>query len=102
MKTIFCRESKITKNKAYCLQLTTAKPNYFGFLKMSFNLLYNDYFFKLRFSFFGDVFDLNTYWNRKVDHAGFIFMITIFGCCFHFNIYDYRHWNYEKNCWMVY
>jgi hypothetical protein len=98
MKNLFVREKSISLNKSYRVQIYWSNP-YLSFLQGSFKLLSDDYFFKLRFSLFGDCFDFYTYWNRRMDHAGFNFTFTILGICFHFNIYDDRHWDYIENNW---
>jgi len=33
------------------------------------------------------------------DHAGFNFYFALLGYKIEFNIYDVRHWNYDKNRW---
>jgi len=44
-------------------------------------------------------FDITLKWNRRTDHAGFIFDIQLFGFYFIFQVYDNRHFDYEFNCW---
>jgi hypothetical protein len=34
------------------------------------------------------------------DHAGLDFCLGLFGYVFRVNIYDNRHWDYEKNEWI--
>ena len=46
-------------------------------------------------SLVGFVFD----WTTGRDHAGVDIQISWFGFCVHFNFYDSRHWDSEKNCW---
>jgi len=99
MKNIFLKEKKITLNKYYCLQIFFSKPDYLAFLKGSFKLFSDDYYFKFGICFLGDIFNFTTYWNRKMDHAGFIFEITLFGLSSHFQIYDTRHWDFYENNW---
>ena len=36
------------------------------------------------------------------DHAGPKIEITLLGLFFSINLYDTRHWNYEKNRWYLY
>jgi hypothetical protein len=75
-----CLYFPITKNKSFELQL-----NFFDSL------------------FHNDVFELNINWTIQQDHAGpsftFVLYRTIF---FKIQIYDNRHWNYEKNTWETY
>lgn len=99
MKNILLKEGKLTLNKSFCFQIFFEKFNYFAFLKGSFKLFSDDYYFKFGVCFIGDLFNAVTYWNRKADHAGFIFNITIFGLTLHFNIYDNRHWDFIENNW---
>jgi len=42
-------------------------------------------------------FKLNINWSRKQDHAGFLFLFEFFDFMLMFQIYDNRHWDYEKN-----
>ena len=44
-------------------------------------------------------FDFRISADRHTDHAGFYFDIQIFGLYFIFQIYDNRHWNFEKDEW---
>lgn len=38
-------------------------------------------------------------YRTKCDHAGFSFVIALFGCDAAFNLYDTRHWDYENDCY---
>jgi hypothetical protein len=41
--------------------------------------------------------------HSKTDHTGISFSLSMFKLfMIHFNIYDCRHWDFEKNCWKVY
>jgi len=99
MKNLVLKEKKISENKSYCFQIFHQKPSYFAFLKGSFKLFSDDYYFKLGACFFGDILNIATYWNRRMDHAGFNFDLTIVGLTIHFQIYDWRHWDFEENNW---
>lgn len=47
-------------------------------------------------------FEFSIKWTTKQDHAGFRFIFGIYGLfwiCM--NIYDHRHWNYEKDRWYL-
>ena len=41
----------------------------------------------------------NFYLTRKRDHAGLDIQLSLAGLCLHFNFYDNRHWDYERNDW---
>jgi hypothetical protein len=95
----FLSEKGISLNKSYCFQIYFSGIYWKEILRMSLKLFSDDYYYKLRFSLFGDLFDFNTYWNRRMDHAGFTFDLSLFGLCLHFNIYDNRHWDFIENNW---
>jgi hypothetical protein len=41
-------------------------------------------------------------WTTKQDHAGFRFVFGIYGLFWiSIEIYDHRHWNYEKDRWYL-
>ena len=40
--------------------------------------------------------------TTRQSHAGIDFEIGLLGYCFHFNLHDSRHWNYEEGRWMYY
>ena len=77
MKDIFWWEPKISKHKAICLQLSWVQPRHIDL---------------------GCEFDSS--W--KDDHAGFALTISLFKIMFHFNFYDIRHWDDEKDQWVIY
>lgn len=41
-------------------------------------------------------------WTARQSHAGLDLEAGLFGYCFHFNFYDNRHWDYDKNQYEVY
>lgn len=41
-------------------------------------------------------------WDVNCDHAGVSFDIELFRRFLHVNLYDKRHWNYEKNRYVNY
>ena len=47
-------------------------------------------------------FDAHISWSRNSDHAGLRIGIEICGYFAEFQIYDTRHWDYEKKTWCVY
>ena len=40
--------------------------------------------------------------TTRGDHAGLKFNFEMFGLLFEFNIYDNRHWDYDKDTWCAY
>jgi hypothetical protein len=93
-------KEKKTLYKTYVFKLSFEKPSYYSFLKGSFKLFSDDYFFKVGLCFLGDYcINFMTYWNRHMDHAGFGFTSTIFGVSLVFNVLDNRHWDFVENNW---
>lgn len=65
---------KITKNKYYEIQLATWEATkYFSF---------------------------NIVWSYKGDHCGFTIDIEIYKLNLNATIYDTRHWDYDKDCFV--
>lgn len=50
--------------------------------------------------FWHNYFDLSTSWTRKVDHAGFRFILEIYRFTLCFHVYDCRHWDHAYDCWV--
>jgi hypothetical protein len=71
-KNLGCHYGKITKNKAWEIQ------HYYD----SHSILLMELSYTIRES-----------------HAGLKLFVGIFGYTIHFQIYDTRHWDYEKNEW---
>ena len=46
--------------------------------------------------------DFDLLWSVRTDHAGFRITVGILGYGVGFQIYDTRHWNYERNCYEAY
>jgi hypothetical protein len=46
-------------------------------------------------------FDFKLKLTRKEDHAGLYKYVEILGFFISFQIYDNRHWNYEKDRWYL-
>ena len=44
----------------------------------------------------------NFNWTTRCDHAGIKLELGLFGYELAFNLYDSRHWNYEKGTWEAY
>lgn len=104
MKNIFVREKKFSKNKSYCVQFYFSKIYIGKIITFDFDLFDfpGDFWYHIQLGLFGDIFNFNTNWNRKSDHAGWDFDLTIFGLCLHLNIHDIRHWDYDNECWETY
>ena len=46
------------------------------------------------------IIDFHISWTRNTDHAGFDFLISLFGQLYcQIVIYDIRNWNDKKKCW---
>jgi len=56
-------------------------------------------FFKNKIEHTCNWFKLHIELSTKKDHAGFEFLVDLFGYSFNITIYDCRHWNYEKQEW---
>jgi hypothetical protein len=50
----------------------------------------------------GSLFDIDTSWSVREDHAGLDITVGLFGYAIHFRIHDTRHWNYETEQWENY
>lgn len=74
--SLWNKSGSFTKNKHWEIELTK----------------YSNYFLGIR---------LDACWRGR-DHAGFSVELMLLGYCFHVNIYDSRHWDYENNCWEIY
>jgi hypothetical protein len=46
--------------------------------------------------------DFDLLWSVHTDHAGFRLTVGILGYGVGFQIYDTRHWNYERNSYETY
>ena len=44
---------------------------------------------------------LNASVTTRQSHAGIDIEVGLLGYCFHFNLYDSRHWDHENNCWLA-
>ena len=49
-----------------------------------------------------EVISIETRFTTRQDHAGIDVWIALFSFAVNFKIYDNRHWDYEKKCWVVY
>jgi len=103
MKNLFLIEKALTTHKSYCIQIYWSKPYIGSLIDSDFKILrMEDYFFNIKLSILGDIFNFHTRWTRKIDHAGFMFDLTILGFSIHKEIYDVRHWDFEKDNWVEY
>ena len=68
-----CKTGRIAKNKSWEFQIATWEDPGFEF--------------RIKHDF-------------KGDHAGFVFDITIWKLMIAFRVYDNRHWDWEKDCWV--
>jgi len=73
----FYCEKRISKNKFFECEIVTYDPEYI--FKVSIDL-----------EFGGS------------DHAGSCLEIEILGLSISIKVYDYRHWDFENNRWMIY
>ena len=46
--------------------------------------------------------ELYFHYRIRCDHAGFKLMLGLFGYTTELNLYDTRHWDYDKNTWGTY
>lgn len=103
MKNFFVREKKFSKYKSYCIQIYFSKIFLGNIISLDFKLQeYERFWYYIQIGFLGDVFNINTFWDKKSDHAGWTFDLKILGFSIHLNIYDTRHWDYDNDCWEVY
>ena len=63
---------KISKNKGLEAQLRRTKHSWFLFILS---------------------------WSRRIHHAGLSFKVGFLGYEFHTKLYDFRHWDFQKDCW---
>ena len=49
-----------------------------------------------------DFFEFALRWDRKVDHAGLHFRFGVLWFEFTWDLYDFRHWNYDTDAWETY
>ena len=57
---------------------------------------------EIEFTNEADPFKIFIGYRTKGDHAGFRFVIALFGYDASFNLYDTRHWDYENDCYEIY
>ena len=46
-----------------------------------------------------EYFSFHLRFNRKCDHAGFLFEFDMMALSISFQIYDHRHWNHDRGDW---
>jgi hypothetical protein len=74
-KPLGCISARLTKNKSLELE-----HSYMSTMLVDFDLL----------------------WTVRTDHAGFRITVGILGYGIGFQIYDTRHWNYERDQYEIY
>ena len=58
---------------------------------------------ELEHTFYSDsLIDIDISYSVNQDHAGLNFVVGVLGYAVHFCIYDTRHWDYDRNEWIVY
>ena len=98
MDNLFLYEELVSQFKGMCIQISLSRPTFlYSIFGLSLNILTGQSVFDFSFGLFGDFISFDIDWSRKCDHAGFRFSLIILGLMIHFNIYDTRHWNYDKN-----
>lgn len=96
-KILFYKEENISKNKFYNFQLNSIWNLYYSIDIRPFTSNETFYFLS-SINFFG-ILGYQTSWNKKQNHAGFEFDLTILFLNVCFQIYDNRHWDDENDCW---
>ncbi len=59
-------------------------------------------FWELQIDKTSDVIGVDIRFTTRQDHAGLFINFALFGYDIIFNLYDDRHWDYDKKCWRVY
>lgn len=77
-------------------------PEFKNFWCRAWKTPFTNKFIELEFHTIENLVGFNFLWTRKRDHAGIDIQFSLLGVCMHFNFYDCRHWDYEKNCWVDY
>ena len=93
-------EKLISKTKAFCVQSDFFEPHFnYNFINFNLKLFAERNIIFLNTQLLGDFFHFTLKCDYKTDHAGFYIGINIFGLDSHINIYDIRHWDFDKNQW---
>lgn len=99
MKTFFLKEKPLFNipYKYYCVQYYTHKKFYLSIYQ---KILMGKSGIDIALTLFGIGFEF--LWTRYSDHAGIQLDINLPFCALHHQIYDSRHWDYDKNTWRDY
>lgn len=99
IKTILYLSRKFI-NKATELQVYLSEPHVSAFFGLHIAVLSPTVIFAMYCNLLWIELDLKI--NRRVDHAGLYFNLTLFGFCIDYSLYDMRHWDVDNNKWEVY
>lgn len=66
------------------------------------NTVLENKFWELQINKTTDVLGFDLRYNIRQDHAGMYISLAFLGYECIFNLYDSRHWDYERNTWHVY
>lgn len=103
MKKIFTYYKKLSKFKNFEFEFYKYRLSLFNYGMIIFKLFSDDsILLYAKLNIFGNLLDLDLMINKKTDHAGFKFNLTIFGFNISFIIYDTRHWDNINNKWCLY
>jgi hypothetical protein len=67
----------------------------------SFKTPFKNKFIELEVYKDSSILSVNFNWSIGQSHAGLDIEAGLFGYCLHFNFYDCRHWDYEKDCYEI-
>ena len=70
-----------------------------GFLWSKHKIIFKHKAWELSAYHTNTIVELYFHYRIRCDHAGVKFMFSLFGYSIEFNLYDTRHWDYEKNTW---
>ena len=68
----------------------------------SFGTFFANKFIELEIYRDSSILSFNFNWTIRQSHAGLDIEVGLLGYCFHFNFYDSRHWDYDKECYEKY
>ena len=73
----------------------TWKWGFFVRLSKNKGIEYEIFWDKHLYKWFNFQFDI----SRKCDHAGILFDLQLLWLNLTINFFDFRHWDYDENCW---
>jgi hypothetical protein len=103
MKKFITYYKQLSKFKNLEFEFYKNRISFYEYGKIIFKLFSDDstiFYFKL--NILNEIFDIDIMLNKKTDHAGFKFNLSLFGFNVSFIIYDCRHWDVENNTWCKY